>query len=180
MLSRKSAAIGPISVLLCCQVVFAQQAPAAFSVDVVQGNGAVNFVNQKPDQVPVVKIEDSAGNAVAGAKVRFQAPDSGPSATFKGALTYAAVTGPDGTVAAAGFTPNSEAGQFMVRVVAEYDGQTVEKQVQQNNVAPPAAAAPAHHRKLLLKIAIGAAAVGLFAYIMYGQFIAKNKPYGQR
>lgn len=179
MFSMKSVAIGPISVLLSCQLVLAQQAPAAFTVDVVQGNGAVNFINQKPARVPIVKIEDSSGHALAGAHVRFQTPDSGPSGTFKGALTYAAVTGRDGTAAAAGFAPNGEPGEYAVRVVAEYDGQTVEKQVQQNNVAAPAAA-PAHHHKLLLKIAIGAAAVGLFAYLMYNQFIAKNKPYGQR
>src|SRR5580704_16498731 len=88
MLTRRNAAIGPISVLLCCHVALAQQGPAAFTIAVVQGNGAVNFVNQKPAQVPVVKVEDTAGRALAGARVRFDAPDSGPSATFKGARVY--------------------------------------------------------------------------------------------
>jgi hypothetical protein len=177
MLTRKSAAIGPISVLLCCQIAVAQQAPAAFTIGIVQGNGAVNFVNQKPSQVPVVKVEDSSGHALKGVRVSFQAPDSGPSATFKGARIYAAVTGSDGTARAAGFTPNGEAGPFTMNVVAEYDGQTAEKQLPQNNVAPPA---KANHRKLALKIAIGCAAVAGFAVILYEEFIAKNKPYGQR
>src|ERR1700722_9196308 len=172
MLTRKNAAIGPISVLLCCQIALAQQTSVAFTIGIVQGDGAVNFVNRKPAQVPVVKVEDSSGRALAGAKVSFQAPESGPSATFKGALTYAAITGPDGTAKAAGFTPNSEPGQFMVHVVAEYDGQTADKQLTQSNVAPSPAAKPGHHH-LALKIAIGAAAVGLFAYELYTHFIAK-------
>ena len=137
MLTRKNAAIGPISVLLCCQMAVAQQSQAAFTVGIVRGEGAVNFVNQKPEQVPVVKVEDASGHALAGAKVSFETPDSGPSATFKGARTYAGITGRDGLVRAQGFTPNSEAGQFMVHVVAEYDGQTADKQLPQNNVAPP-------------------------------------------
>lgn len=180
MLTRKNAAIGPISVLLCCQMAVAQQSQAAFTVGIVRGEGAVNFVNQKPEQVPVVKVEDASGHALAGAKVSFETPDSGPSATFKGARTYAGITGRDGLVRAQGFTPNSEAGQFMVHVVAEYDGQTADKQLPQNNVAPPPAKAKANHHHLALKIAIGMAAVGLFAFVLYGQFIAKNKPYGQR
>jgi hypothetical protein len=178
MLTKRNAAIGPISVLLCCQIALAEQPPGAFTIDIVRGDGAVNFVNQKPEQVPVVKVEDAAGRAVAGAKVSFEAPDSGPSATFKGARTYAAITGRDGTAKAAGFTPNAETGTFMVHVVAEYDGQTADKQLPQNNVAPPAAKGNHHH--LALKIAIGLASVGLFAFVLYGQFIAKNKPYGQR
>jgi hypothetical protein len=179
MLTRKNAAIGPISVLLCCQIALAQQTQAAFTIGIVQGEGAVNFINQKPEQVPAVKIEDSSGHALAGAKVSFEAPDSGPSATFKGALTYAAITGRDGTAKAAGFTPNAELGPFTVHVVAEYDGQRADTQVPQNNVAPPSQA-KAKHRHLALKIAIGLASIGLFAFVLYGQFIAKNKPYGQR
>jgi hypothetical protein len=179
MLTRKNAVLGPVAILLCCQLALSQQTPAAFTIGVVQGDGAVNYVNQKPEQVPVVKVEDTSGHALAGAKVSFETPDSGPSATFKGARTYAGITGRDGLVRAQGFTPNSEPGQFMVHVVAEYDGQTADKQLPQNNVAPPPQA-KSGHRKLVLKIAIGMAAVGLFAFVLYGQFIAKNKPYGQR
>jgi hypothetical protein len=179
MLTRKNAAIGPISVLLYCQAAVAQQPPVDFTIGIVQGDGAVNYVNHKPEQVPVVKVEDAAGHALAGAKVKFEVPDSGPSATFKGALTYAAVTGRDGTVKAAGFTPNAEPGPFMVHVVAEYDGQTADKQVAQNNVTPPPTAKTGH-RRVALKIAIGLAAAGLFAFECYSHFIAKNLPYGQR
>ncbi|HLK64098.1 MAG TPA: hypothetical protein VKU19_11695 [Bryobacteraceae bacterium] len=157
----------------------AQQRPVALSIAIVQGDGAVNFVNQKPMQVPVVRVEDSSGRAVAGAKVSFEAPASGPGATFKGARTYAAVTGRDGTVKAAGFVPNMEAGPFMVHVVAEYDGQTSDKQITQNNVTPPPAA-KSGHRRTALKVAIGVAAAAGFGVILYEEFIAKNKPYGQR
>ncbi|HTS26067.1 MAG TPA: hypothetical protein VMH81_09330 [Bryobacteraceae bacterium] len=177
MLIRKNAAIGPVSLLLCWQIALAQQPHAAFSIAIVQGDGAVNYVNQRPPQVPAVRIEDPSGNAVAGAKVIFETPDSGPSATFKGARTYAAVTGRDGTARAVGFTPNAEAGAFTMHVVAEYDGQTADKQVTQNNVTP---AAKPGHRKTALKIAIGAAAAAGFGVILYEEFIAKNKPYGQR
>lgn len=176
MLSRNFV-IGPVSVFLCGQFALAQQAPAGLAIQVLQGTGAVNFVNQKPARVPVVKVADSSGHALAGATVRFQAPDSGPSATFKGARVYAAVTGRDGTAKAEGFTPNGEAGPFTMDVVAEYDGQTAQQQVPQNNVA---ASAKGHHRGLVLKIAIGCAAVAGFGVILYEQFVAKNKPYGQR
>jgi len=179
MLTRRNAAIGSLSVLLCWQIALAQQAPVSLSIAVVQGNGAVNFVSRKPAEVPVVRVQDSSGHALAGAKVSFEAPLSGPSATFKGARNYAAVTGRDGTVKAAGFVPNAQAGAFAVRVVAEYAGQTADQQIQQNNVAPPPAAKSGHHRTAL-KIAIGCAAVAGFGAILYEQFVAKNKPYGQR
>ena len=179
MLIRKYAAMGPISVLLCCQIALAQQAPVAFTIGVIQGDGAVNFVNHRPAQVPAVKVEDPSGHPIAGAKVTFQAPDSGPSAIFKGARTYAAVTGSDGTAKAVGFTPNALPGPFLVHVVAEYEGQAADKQIQQNNVAPPAQA-KSSHRKLALKIAIGCAAAAGFGVLLYEEFIAKNKPYGQR
>jgi hypothetical protein len=179
MLTKTNAAIGPIAILLCCQIALADQPPAAFTIDIVQGDGAVNFVSQKPATVPVVKVQDASGRAVAGAKVSFQAPDSGPSATFKGVRTYAAVTGRDGIVRAAGFVPNAETGRFMLNVVAEYDGQTAGRQVTQNNVAPPPAAKSEHHH-LALKIAIGAAAAAGFGIALYEEFVAKNKPYGQR
>ena len=179
MLQKTNAVLGPVAVLLCWQVLMAQQPPVALTIDVVQGNGSVNFIHHKPAQVPVVKVEDSAGRALAGAKVSFQAPQSGPGATFRGALTYSAVTGRDGTARAAGFLPNAETGQFMVHVVAEYEGQTADRQISQNNVAPPATA-KASHRKTALKIAIGCAAVVGFGFLLYEEFIAKNKPYGQR
>jgi len=179
MLIRKYAVMGPISVLLCCQITLAQQTPVAFTIGVIQGDGAVNFVNRKPAQVPAVKVEDSSGHPIAGAKVTFQAPDSGPSAIFNGARMYAAVTGRDGTAKAVGFTPNTVTGPFMVHVLAEYEGQATDKQIQQSNVAPPAQA-KSNHRKLALKIAIGAAAAVGFGVILYEEFIAKNKPYGQR
>ena len=177
MLLKKSVFIGPLSVVLSWNLVLAQQAPAGLTIKVVQGDGAVNFVNQKPLQVPVVRVADSSGHAVTGAKVSFRAPDSGPSATFQGALTLSAVTGRDGIARAAGFTPTGDAGAFALNVTAEYDGQTAQQQVTQNNVAAPT---KSNHRGLALKIAIGCAAVAGFSYLMYAEFVAKNKPYGQR
>jgi hypothetical protein len=181
MPSKANAAIGPIAIFLCAHLALAEQAPVALTIAVVQGKGAVNFVNEKPAQVPVVKVEDSAGRPVAGAKVQFQAPDSGPGASFKGARTYAAVTGRDGTAKAAGFLPNTLPGAFTVHVMAEYDGHTADQDIPQNNVAAPAAKTHnGSHKKLALKVAIGAAACVGFGVILYEEFIAKNKPYGQR
>jgi hypothetical protein len=177
MLLKKSVLMGPVSVLLSCHIILAQQVPAGLTIKVVQGDGAVNLVNQKPLQVPAVRVADSSGRAVPGAKVSFRTPDSGPSATFQGALAVSAVTGPDGIARASGFTPNGEAGPFAVNVIAEYDGQTAQQQVTQNNVAAPAKSS---HHGLALKLAIGAAAVAGFSYLMYAEFVAKNKPYGQR
>jgi hypothetical protein len=177
-LTRNHVVMAPLSVLLCFQAALAQQPPAVFTIGIVQGDGAVNYVNHKPVQVPVVKVADLSGRALPGVKVKFQAPESGPSATFHGALTYSAITGADGTAKAAGFMPNSQPGLFKVNVVAEYEGGTAEEQVSQNNVAPPAAKANHHH--LALKILIGSAAVVGFGYIMYEEFLNKNKPYGQR
>jgi len=178
-LARNHGGVAPLSVLLCFQVALAQQRSAAFTIGIVQGDGGVNYVNHKPPHVPVVKIADSSGRALAGARVRFQAPESGPSATFNGSPTYSAITGADGTARAAGFRANSLAGPFMVSVVAEYEGETEQQQVPQNNVALPADAKANHHH-LALKILIGAAAIGLFMYILWESYIDKNKPAGQR
>ena len=177
MMLRKSAAIGAVSVFLSCQLALAEQMPAGFTIAVIQGNEAVNYTNQEPAQVPMVRVMDSSGRPLAGARVSFQVPDSGPSATFKGARTYTAVTRRGGIAKAEGFTANDDPGPFTMTVVAEYDGQTAQQQVAQNNVASPA---KSHHRALALKIAIGCAAAAGFGVILYEQFIAKNKPYGQR
>jgi hypothetical protein len=66
--------------------------------------------------VPVaVTVTDSSGNDVAGAKVTFSAPTSGPSGVFAGhGTTVVVTTGSKGVAAAPNFVANQVAGGYIV------------------------------------------------------------------
>src|SRR3954449_8751834 len=52
------------------------------TIQIIEGQGAINNVKRGTAFEPVVEVHDKQGNAVSGASVIFTLPAVGPSATF--------------------------------------------------------------------------------------------------
>src|SRR5262245_4480537 len=94
---------------------------AGLKIVVVEGEDAVNVIQQKTAVAPVVEVRDRNDQPVAGAVVRF-AIRSGR-ATFGGARTLSVTTDAAGRAVAAGFAPGSS-GALQIGVTAALQGQT--------------------------------------------------------
>jgi hypothetical protein len=69
-------------------------------------------------------VTDLNNNPVAGARVTFSAPASGPGGTFAGAMTAAVVTDSRGIATAPPFTPNGIPGSFIITAATTIGGFT--------------------------------------------------------
>jgi len=93
-------------------------------------------------EYPAVMVR-SVGKPVKGARVTFQLPESGPGGYFErqepGQFSLArrtrvqVETRKNGRAEAKGFVPNKELGQYVLRVTAEYGGQTASVDLKQTN-----------------------------------------------
>jgi len=143
------------------------QAPTGLSINIAEGEGAINNVRQRVNREPIVQVEDQNHKPVAGAVVVFFLPDSGASGTFAdGSHMLMAVTDSQGRAAARGIRPNSQSGPMQIRVTASFQGLTASSVIAQSNVAGAAAASgfaglsTAAKLAIILGIAGGAAAAG--------------------
>lgn len=118
------------------------QAPAGqgLRILVVQGEDAVNIIQQKTAVAPIVEIRDRNNLPVAGATVTFSITGSG--ASFGGASTLTVTTNAAGQAVAAGFTPTA-AGAIQVNAAAMVQGQALSATITQTNVLTAAQAAGA-------------------------------------
>src|SRR6476661_9604295 len=81
---------------------------APLSIQVIEGQNAINNIRRNTAYEPVVEIQDAGGKPVAGASVTFTLPSVGPSATFAdGSKTLMLQTDAAGRAAARGLHPNS-------------------------------------------------------------------------
>src|SRR5262245_14279783 len=71
---------------------------------VIEGEGAINIIQQKTAVAPVIEVRDRNDQPVAGATVNFVVRAG--RATFSGARTLSVTTNAAGRAAAAGFTPS--------------------------------------------------------------------------
>jgi hypothetical protein len=113
---------------------------AALRIVVVEGEGAVNIIQQKTAVAPVVEVRDRNDQPVAGAVVRF-AIRSGR-ATFSGARTISVTTDAGGRAIAAGFAPTGTGG-LQIGATAAFQGQTAAITIAQTTVTTAAQAASA-------------------------------------
>jgi hypothetical protein len=97
------------------------QPSAALRIVVVEGEDAVNIIQQKTAVAPVIEVRDRNDQPVAGAIVNF-AIRSGR-ATFGGARTLSVTTNAAGRAIAAGFTPTGS-GALQISATAAFQGQT--------------------------------------------------------
>jgi len=116
------------------------QQPQALKILVVAGEGAVNDVEKRIVTVPVIEVHDDQDRPVAGARVTFRAPASGPGVTFFGASQTSTVgTDEQGRARGEGILPNTLEGSFLIEVTATHGGQQATAAITQTNAVASAA-----------------------------------------
>ena len=119
---------GPSSALLA-------QKKDTLKINVLQGEGAKNSIRARTATAPVVEVRDANDKPVAGAEVVYQLPLAGPGGAFHGWLRNQTVrTDEKGVAATAGYTPNTEAGRFNIKVTAAFGSDTGSAVIAQSNV----------------------------------------------
>jgi hypothetical protein len=113
---------------------------ASLTIVVVEGEDAVNVVQQKSAVAPVIEVRDRNDQPVAGAVVRFAI--RGGRATFGGSRTLVVTTNTAGRAVATGLTPTGS-GAVQIGASAAFQGQTAVVTIAQTNVMTVAQAAAA-------------------------------------
>jgi len=132
----KRAARGLLAGLISvCAAAGQGQAPAAFSILVIGGEGSVNNVKQRTAREPIVEVRDRNNRPVAGAAVLFEAPRDGASGTFTGGSPALRVTtDAQGRASGQGFQPNTLQGEFAVNVTVTVANVTETAVIHMKNV----------------------------------------------
>jgi hypothetical protein len=110
---------------------------AALKIVVVEGEGAVNIIQQKTAVAPVIEVRDRNDQPVAGAIVRFAIQKG--QASFNSARTLSVTTDAAGRATAAGLTATSR-GALQITASAVFQGQTAAATIAQTTVATAAEA----------------------------------------
>ncbi len=117
-------------------------APSALRIVVLEGEDAVNIVQQKTAVRPLVEVRDRNNLPVAGATVTFTIGGGQPAAFAGGLQTLTVTTNAAGQAAVSELNALSS-GAFQIQVRAAYQGQIATAEISQTNFATPAAAAQA-------------------------------------
>lgn len=118
---------------------FAQAPAGTLKIVVIEGEDAVNIIQQKTAVAPVIEVRDRNNLPVSGATVTFSL--SGQGASFAGgAQSLTVVTNAAGQATAAGLTPTAT-GAVQISATASFQGQTAIATITQSNVLTAAEAA---------------------------------------
>src|SRR6185295_17106849 len=134
-----------VLVLACCLIflaegeALAERPPqtTALKIIVIEGEDAVNVLQQRTAVAPVVEVRDRNDQPVAGALVRFTVKSG--RATFNGARALTVTTNAAGRAVATGLTPTGT-GALHIAASASFNGQTAAIAIAQTNVATAASA----------------------------------------
>jgi hypothetical protein len=119
------------------------QAPSpALRIVVLEGENAVNIIQQKTAVRPLVEVRDRNNVPVSGATVTFTVGSGQPAAFAGGAQTLTVTTNASGQAAASGFNV-AGAGKIQVQVQAAFQGQVASATITQTAFATAAAAGAA-------------------------------------
>jgi len=151
-----------LAAVVCQLIVFqaaaSAQSPIGLRIVVLQGDGNQNVVNQIPPEPIAVRIVDRNDRRIAGAKVTFLVPESGPAGTFaNGSSVLQTVSDDFGRAVAPFFRANALEGSYQIQVRAEYKDETVMATVRQSNVLTAKKSFPT---KVLVILAVAAGAAG--------------------
>jgi hypothetical protein len=128
---------------------------------VLEGQGAINNIQQHRAKEPVVQVVDASNTPVFGASVTFLLPDNGASGVFgQTGHMLTMLTDAKGQAVGRGLRPNSTPGRFQIRVTTSYHGETASAAIVQINAQPAGAAKGGGGKKFLLLALIGGAAAG--------------------
>lgn len=131
-------------------------AGAGIKLTVKEGEGALNNIRTLRAKEPVVVVTDPSDNPIAGAQVTFLTPEVGATATFPSGNSTTITTVADGLATGRGLRPNNVVGEYEIRVVASFQGQTARAAIRQTNAAPKVAS-NGNTKKALLIAALGGA-----------------------
>src|SRR5689334_25189983 len=120
---------------------FTQTPAPSLRIVVIEGEGAVNIIQQKTAVRPLVEVRDRNNVPVSGATVTF-ALNGQPAAFANGAATMTVTTNAQGQAAAAGFNA-VRPGAVQIQVQAAHQGQSAAAMISQTNFATAAAATAA-------------------------------------
>jgi hypothetical protein len=155
----------PLPLLLCCVAVAAQReaVPTAaknnFSIQIVEGDGAINSIRLHRGHEPLVRLATAEGKPISGATVTFLLPATGASGSFgDGGLSLTVTSAENGTAAGRGLRPNGIAGQFSIRVIASWNGLAASAILTETNAEPTPHAG--RSKKIAIAAAIAGAAIG--------------------
>jgi len=110
---------------------------AALKIVVVEGEGAVNIIQQKTAVAPVIEVRDRNDQPVSGAVVKFAIQKG--KASFDGARTLTVTTNAAGRATATGLTATGK-GALQIATSATFQGQTAAATIAQTTVATTAEA----------------------------------------
>jgi hypothetical protein len=142
--------------LVAVQPILGQQ---GLRIEVVEGSGAKNTVQQIAARPISVRVEDAGGRPVIDAAVTFTSPQQGPSGEFSNDLrTLSVTTDSRGIATADRYHPNALTGTYNIEIKAEFGGQTATAIVPQQNVSKGKG-----HGKLIAILVVIVAAGGAIA-----------------
>jgi hypothetical protein len=151
---RRSAAI-LISSLLTLLPAFARQGAGTLGlrIVVVSGDAVENPVDRATTEPFGVVVVDRDNILIPNAQVEFLVPEAGPGGQFEGGqATYQTTTDQTGRALAGRYVANGTAGAYVVRVRAEFGGESATAVIPQTNVRPSGSG-----RVIAILSAIGAA-----------------------
>lgn len=142
MAPLKIAAMALLIALTLSGILSGQAPSDSLRIVVLEGENAVNILQQKTAVRPVVEVRDRNNLPVAGASVTFAVGSGQPAAFAGGAPTMTVTTTASGQAAATGFNATG-AGKVTIQVQAAYQGQIASAAIIQTNFVTVAAAAAA-------------------------------------
>jgi hypothetical protein len=110
---------------------------AALKIVVLEGEGAVNIIQQQTAVAPVIEVRDRNDQPVSGAIVKFAIQKG--KASFDGARTLTVTTNAAGRATATGFTATGR-GALQIGTSAAFQGQTAAATIAQTTVMTTAEA----------------------------------------
>jgi hypothetical protein len=132
-----------VSLVLGAVLTLEAEQASSLRIVVLEGEGAVNIIQQKTAVRPLVEVRDRNNLPVAGASVTFSIAGGGQGAAFAGGLQTLTVTTNAAGQAAASSLNALSSGAFQIQVQAAYQGQIATAAISQTNFATAAAAAQA-------------------------------------
>lgn len=119
-----------------------QSAQSGLRIVVLEGEDAVNVIQQKTAVRPLIEVRDRNNLPVAGATVTFTIGAGQPAAFAGGVQTLTVTTNAAGQAAASGLNALGS-GAVQIQVQSAYQGQIATAAISQTNVATAAAASQA-------------------------------------
>ncbi|MGD0734896.1 MAG: hypothetical protein ABR976_07100 [Terracidiphilus sp.] len=113
--------------------------PASLQIAILDGDGALNNIQERTAREPIVQVQDENHKPVAGAAVLFAihgAAGGAGGAFAGGASTLSVVTDANGVAKAVGLATNHLQGNWQIQVTATKGNLTTSTTINEQNVTP--------------------------------------------